>query len=272
MYTEFNNLKYNLYELLNVKKNASLDEISSSFRRIIKKFHPDKQKLSKVEEELFYEITTAYHILSNEKNRYMYNQFLDLKNHNNNRQVNNTNNYQTIIDEVKNYFPESKEEAVKDYLKKSEKLYQRHGAEDISDEKLSQLVKNKNKERDNIESIQREDFKSQDEFNNKFTQRKVDGNYSDKIVEYNGGQIMPFELGKSSLSLTQLKDFNNMYTHDSVREKNMTSLSQAFLLQPHVEIDEDFNYNEKINNRDDNYNTYNKYNNNFKNEDFFNSI
>lgn len=260
MYTDFNNLRYNLYQLLNVHRLASKEEISSSFRRIIKKFHPDKQKLTQIEEELYYDITTAYHILINDKNRFLYDNYLSVKNNSNGRQVRQNNNYQQYTEEAKQYVPETKEEAVKQYLRQSDELYKRHGTVNIPKEKLSQLMKEKNKERENIQSINREDFRDSRDFNDRFTERKAGGNYSDKIVEYKGGQIMPFELGKSSLNLTQLKDFHNMYTEDTVKERNMTSLSQAFLLQPHTEIDEEFDYNEKINERDNADNTFSKYN------------
>ena len=39
---EFNELEFNLYELLNIPINSSQDEIKKSFKRLIKKFHPDK--------------------------------------------------------------------------------------------------------------------------------------------------------------------------------------------------------------------------------------
>jgi curved DNA-binding protein CbpA len=260
MYTDFNNLKYNLYQLLNVQNIASKDEISSSFRRIIIKFHPDKQKLTQVEEELYYDITTAYHILMNDKNRLLYDNYLMIKNNNNGRQVNQNTNYQQYNNEAKQYVPDTKEEAVKQYLKQSDELYKRHGTVNIPKGKLTQLMKDKNNERENIQSISREDFRDSRDFNDKFIERKSGGNYSDKIVEYKGGQIMPFELSNSTLSLTHLKDFHNMYSEDTIIEKNMTSLSQAFLLQPHTDIEENFDYNEKINERDNSENTFIKFN------------
>lgn len=245
MSNDFRQLKYNLYELLNVNQNDSTDKINQNFRQIIKKFHPDKGKLSKLEEEIYYEITIAKYILTNSDKRYHYDQFLKVKN---SEKISNQNqsNYGFIKQENKQYFPDTKEEAYKSYLKQSNQLYKRHGDVHVSKAKLSTLIREKSKERDNMKPITREHFKGNDDFNNTFVHRKNDGEYSDNIINYEGGNIIPFELGKSSLNLTSLKDFHNMYSKDTVRDRDMTSLTHAFLLQPHKEIDEDFDYEEKM--------------------------
>ena len=51
MQVDFNRLKYNLYEILNVPYNASCDVIKKTFRKVIKKFHPDKN--SELEEDIY---------------------------------------------------------------------------------------------------------------------------------------------------------------------------------------------------------------------------
>ena len=133
----------------------------------------------------------------------------------------------------------------KKYLKQSDDLYKR-GGKNIKKGKLTTLLKEKSKERENMKPIDRENFRGNDDFNATFIERKKCGEYSNQIVNYDSGNIIPFELSKSTLNCTNLKDFNNMYTKDIVKEKNMTSLSEAFLLLPHNEIDEDFDYDEKI--------------------------
>ena len=239
------------------------NDIDKSFRRIIKKFHPDKNKLTELEEELYYEITTAYHILNDKYKRESYNNFLILQH--NSKKV-NPNNYNTIKNETRDYFPETKEEAFKSYLKQSEQLFKRHGDVNIKDEKLSTLYKEKSSERKNLKPILKEHFRGNDDFNNTFVNRKINGNYSDNIMLYDNTKIIPFELGKSSLNLTNLSEFHNMYTKNTVRDKDMTSLSHAFLLQPHANINEDFDYNEKINEYENNNfdkNNFDKNNFNF---------
>ena len=39
---DFNNLKYNLYELLNIQPDADTTKIKKNFMKVIKNFHPDK--------------------------------------------------------------------------------------------------------------------------------------------------------------------------------------------------------------------------------------
>jgi DnaJ-class molecular chaperone len=63
----------NLYEILNVSKTATLDEIKKSYKILAKKWHPDKNLDNKEEsEKMFKDIAYAYSILSNEEKRKMY--------------------------------------------------------------------------------------------------------------------------------------------------------------------------------------------------------
>jgi DnaJ-class molecular chaperone len=60
-----------LYEVLEVKKNASLIEIKKSYRRLAKIYHPDKNKEDTTEQ--FRKINYAYEILSDDTSRKKYN-------------------------------------------------------------------------------------------------------------------------------------------------------------------------------------------------------
>lgn len=58
------------YEVLGVGKNASMDEIKSAYKELIKKYHPDKYQdnpLADLAEEKLKEINEAYEYLSNVK-------------------------------------------------------------------------------------------------------------------------------------------------------------------------------------------------------------
>ncbi|SBS87597.1 DnaJ protein, putative [Plasmodium ovale curtisi] len=65
----------NLYEILNLNAYASKTDIQQSFRRMSKKYHPDKSKEDSFER--FNKIREAYEILSNEKKKYIYDRFGD---------------------------------------------------------------------------------------------------------------------------------------------------------------------------------------------------
>jgi curved DNA-binding protein len=61
----------NLYETLELEPMASLDEIKKNYRRLAKKYHPDKNKDDSSIIK-FQEITSAYEILSNDESRKKY--------------------------------------------------------------------------------------------------------------------------------------------------------------------------------------------------------
>ena len=54
-----------LYDILNVNRNSTLDEIKSSFRKLAKIHHPDKNNNSVESNISFITINNAYKILSN---------------------------------------------------------------------------------------------------------------------------------------------------------------------------------------------------------------
>lgn len=61
-----------LYFLLNVKENASADEIKKAYRKLSLELHPDRNKGNTEKLEQFKKITTAYNTLSNENERAEY--------------------------------------------------------------------------------------------------------------------------------------------------------------------------------------------------------
>lgn len=64
-----------LYEILNVSRTASQDEIKSSYRRLARQYHPDVNPNNPDAEEKFKEIGMAYEILSDPEKRQRYDQF-----------------------------------------------------------------------------------------------------------------------------------------------------------------------------------------------------
>ncbi|KVI08118.1 hypothetical protein Ccrd_013512 [Cynara cardunculus var. scolymus] len=62
------------YKVLNVRKNATLQEIRSSYRALARKYHPDMNKGAGAEEK-FKEIGAAYEVLSDEEKRSLFDRF-----------------------------------------------------------------------------------------------------------------------------------------------------------------------------------------------------
>jgi molecular chaperone DnaJ len=62
------------YGILEIQKNASQSEIKKQFRILAKKWHPDKKDGPDAEKKMA-EINMAYGILSNQKNRKLYDQY-----------------------------------------------------------------------------------------------------------------------------------------------------------------------------------------------------
>ncbi|KAJ9162609.1 hypothetical protein P3X46_022368 [Hevea brasiliensis] len=62
------------YSTLNVSRNATLQEIKSSYRKLARKYHPDLNKGPGAEEK-FKEISAAYEVLSDDEKRSLYDRF-----------------------------------------------------------------------------------------------------------------------------------------------------------------------------------------------------
>ena len=67
--------KRDYYEVLNVERGASLDEIKRSYRKLAMKHHPDRNSGDEQGEEKFKEAAEAYEVLSEPKKRQLYDQF-----------------------------------------------------------------------------------------------------------------------------------------------------------------------------------------------------
>jgi DnaJ-class molecular chaperone len=63
------------YEVLGVKRDASDAEIKSAYRKLARKYHPDRNPGDKQAEENFKEVQTAYDILSDKEKRARYDRF-----------------------------------------------------------------------------------------------------------------------------------------------------------------------------------------------------
>lgn len=63
------------YEVLGVSKSATAEEIQKAYRKLARKYHPDRNPGDKKAEAAFKEVQSAYEILSDEKKRQQYDRF-----------------------------------------------------------------------------------------------------------------------------------------------------------------------------------------------------
>lgn len=66
--------KRDYYDVLNIDKDASKDEIRKAYRKLARKYHPDVNQEEGAEEK-FKEVKEAYEVLSDEQKRAQYDQF-----------------------------------------------------------------------------------------------------------------------------------------------------------------------------------------------------
>ena len=70
----FEQLKFNLYELLGVSSDSSEKKIKKSYRKLIIKFHPDKNNI--LDEEVYNHLTIANQVLTNPELRKKYDEWI----------------------------------------------------------------------------------------------------------------------------------------------------------------------------------------------------
>ena len=220
---DFNNLKYNLYELLNVSKDDNEIKIKKNFMKIVKNFHPDKN--SELEEDIYYHIILSNQVLLNKESRKKYDAYLLDKS--------------KIFYELKESFNETIKNNVlnkkdnESFKDKAKQLNNKHG---YDENESSSVMENFSKVKNNRNiNIEKENFKSINEFNNKFSSYKVEGKFKDQIIEYKEApaELSTYVIGEQ---YTNIADIDKLYIDDSVQCAKFSSLDRAFTLQPVVPI------------------------------------
>ena len=67
--------KRDYYEVLGVTRGAPADEIKRAYRKLAKKHHPDRNQGSPAATRKFKEVQEAYQVLSDDRQRALYDQF-----------------------------------------------------------------------------------------------------------------------------------------------------------------------------------------------------
>ena len=63
--------RFRPYDILEIKRGATQQEVKKAYRRLVKDYHPDKNKSPDAQEK-FVKLTKAYELLSDPERRRMY--------------------------------------------------------------------------------------------------------------------------------------------------------------------------------------------------------
>lgn len=249
MKINFEELEFNLYQILNIQENASYDDIKKSYKKLILKYHPDKNNgdQTKHDDEL-YMINMSYKVLKNDTNRNKYDNFLKNKRQNDNfSHINARKDYQDY--NKKPVTEEEKIEAKTEFYQQFNELNKKHGYLDDNLILDSRCANQRMNELKNSRSNFNVDYApifdkgsnfNADTFNDKFNQFK-DGDedlniYGQEIIK-SSGDAMPLAYQPVNGILTQYSpltdsSYNDLYVEDQgVTGNSFTSLDVAFSLK-----------------------------------------
>ena len=218
----------NLYEVLNINIDASDIEIKKQYKKLILKYHPDKNKDDTDISLTFELITIAYNVLSNKELKKLYNElrlikwdFTKLKTESQiakpNYEKKNFNHLNEEYNKLHGHDSNEKLLNIKDF-----------------NTKLEELIEERKKEITKFKKINNKEFKKEFE---KIKRSEDDINMSNDLIPYN-------------LELVVLNSIDNI---SKLYDTNETGINARFLLNNLPKYKENnLSYEEQINNYKDN--------------------
>jgi DnaJ-class molecular chaperone len=222
----FPDLKYDLYEILGLTREASDNRIKKTFRKLVLELHPDKNK--DANDELYNHVIIANQVLTNPQLRKDYNAFLD-ESTKKDSFLDLKNNFDSQIKDMDKFFP-VKEEAKGTFKNKIEELNKKHGFDSGNDSKdiMNQYNKVKSNRKSQI-NIPQERIMNTKDFNSKFENKKETGVFADQLIVTNSNTSLGTY--QQNDGLASIGDYSNLYAEDTVSTGAYTSLDMAFKIQ-----------------------------------------
>jgi len=222
----YSELKFNLYEVLGLTKEATGSRIKKSFKKLVIELHPDKNPDSN--EDIFTHIIIANQVLSNSNLRKDYDNYLD-ENDKKTLHVDLKNNFESTIQDVEKFFP-VKEEATKTFKIKIDELNKKHGVNDeLNSKNIMSQYEHIKKMRDSNLNIPQEKISNKHDFNQKFESKKETGTFDNNIIQVNSNSSLGTY--QTTDALVSINDYSKLYAEDTVSTGNYTSLDMAFKIQ-----------------------------------------
>lgn len=237
----FDQLVYNLYDLLGVKKNASERKIKKAYRSLIIKFHPDKKESNSIidSDEIYNHLTLANQVLTNEQLRKKYDDWLS------------SFEVEQSHDDLKSNFKKEKADVSNilnnpkslSFGELTDEMNTKHGFssfEELDSEKMNEKMKEIKNDMFNgtDNKICQEDFKSTDEFNRSFSSRKDDGTLERQLMKIDEKmdvmEINQSDVGDNFLSIS---NYNLLYSNKGANSEKYASVEQGFSLLPNLNVD-----------------------------------
>lgn len=242
MKIKFDDLTVNLYQLLEVESDASLDQIKDSYKQLILKYHPDKNP--SVDPEFFSMISIAYKILKKPDTRQKYNNFLLSKltkeqDHNSMR-----SSYKSYMNQKPHNQPNSGGSNKKNFYQKMEELNRKHNYNEAMDSgninnRLSELEVQRSNMNVNYANIfnNSKSFNTQT-FNNAFQHFKNGDNSlnpNNQSIIKADSSLVPSAfngLNDTQCNYSSITEIDKLYAEDDdFFSENYTSLENAFSIK-----------------------------------------
>ena len=223
----FDDLKYNLYEVLGLDNTASEIKIKKSFKKLIIELHPDKNPDSN--EEIYNHVIMANQVLLNTQLRKDYDSFLNDKNKKD-AFIELKQGFEEAIKDVGSFFPENKDEAKTDFKSRINDLNKKHGFNsDLDSINVMKQYEQIKKMRDTQISIPQEKIVDISDFNARFQTRVETGHFSDQIIASNYNSSLG--VYQTNDHLVGIDNYSRLYAEDNISTGNFTSLDMAFKIQ-----------------------------------------
>ena len=203
----FIDLKYNLYDLLNVDSSSHPDKIKKHINKIIKTYHPDKK--CNIELDIYSHIIICKQILLDIKNRYEYDMFLNEKSF-----VDLKENFmglkENFMDPKENFINNDIKIIEKSFYEKNQELNNKHAYIESETYKTIDLLYN-DINRTDI-TINKIEFEDTNAFNSMF---EIEKSKKEKLTICTDIIVNPVNLLQNQNFFTSIQNIDKLYDDEN---------------------------------------------------------